>query len=101
MTADVNDYGVASGTQVLENIPDSFKVVQGDIIPNVFVWSKENGFSFGGSDLQRSDPGIEILSRQLSLQVVQAGLPVCLGHSGIYQKPLSIAAEPKSAAPNG
>ena len=82
LPAHIGDDGVPGGAQVFKYIPDSFQVIQRDIVTNILVWSQQNGAALGGLNLQRTDPGIEIFRRELTLQMFQAGLPVFLGHSG-------------------
>jgi hypothetical protein len=66
---------------VYKNIPDSFKVVQRDVIANVFIGSEQNGATLIRLELKGSNPGVEVFGRKLTLQVLQTGLPGVLGHS--------------------
>lgn len=83
--ADIDYDGFAGRTKVFEDVPDSLQVIHRNVITNIFIGGEQGSAVLACLDLQGTNPGIEIVGRKLTFQVVNAGFPVDLGHSR-YQK---------------
>jgi hypothetical protein len=69
-----------AGAKMLENVADPFEVVKRNVIANILIGRREHGLVPARLDLQRANPGVEFLGRQLLLKEFQASFPVLLGH---------------------
>ncbi len=65
---------------MFKNISNSFQVIQRNVVTDIFVGSKKYRSAFFRLELQRSNPGVQVFSRKLALKMLQAGLPIVLGH---------------------
>ena len=79
--ADIDYDGFAGRTKVFEDVPDSLQVIHRNVITNIFIGGEQGSAVLACLDLQGTNPGIEIVGRKLTFQVVDAGFPVTLGHS--------------------
>ena len=49
--------------QVLKNIPDSFQIMGGNMIPDIGIWCDQTGPVLAADNFKRANKGIDIFSR--------------------------------------